>query len=84
MGLERVYYVGDSLSVQMSKSLYKLLGHDDDPVLGKPYNWSRQVQCPNPEQNFEISFTRNDHLAKTDETNLVPDASLPWIKPYLE
>jgi len=63
MMISRIFILGDSLSLQMVQSLWKLLGHLDNYAGDQDSNASRRVQCPAPyDIDFEIAFTRNDRL----------------------
>lgn len=75
LGITRIYFVGDSLGMQMAQSLWKLLGNEDEPYIMKRnvthhrYQWNRTVDCPN-QHHFDIVYTRNDMLDDNDETDL--------------
>jgi GDSL/SGNH-like Acyl-Esterase family found in Pmr5 and Cas1p len=74
LGLTHVYFVGDSLGMQMAQSLWKLLGNEDDPYRGRAerFQWKRSVDCsmfyddasspPSEFRGFDIVYTRNDIL----------------------
>jgi hypothetical protein len=76
MNLTRIYLVGDTLQLQMAMSLWKLLGHDDEPVArpkDKPFepwmrfNWERAIECDG--HQIDLQYTRNDLMDdNADET----------------
>eukprot|EP00957_Ditylum_brightwellii_P195646 14907353-Ditylum_brightwellii.AAC.1 len=60
LGMSRIFIVGDSLGMNMAQSLWKLMGHEDNPTefgVRNP-NWDRAVQCdPDDEEDyFVLSF----------------------------
>lgn len=65
--LEKVMFIGDSLTFHWSQSLWKLLGNEDTPTSGtqagvdEGYHWERDVQCPD-QKILELSFFRSDNL----------------------
>jgi len=77
LGLTRLYMVGDSLSLQMAMSFWKLLGNEDEPVLRPTdqefkqwmrFQWSRTIDCGGG-FNVELQFTRNDLIDSNDDQN---------------
>lgn len=76
LGLTRIYFVGDSLTMQMVRSLWKLLGHEDDAyfmnknITYHRYEFNRTVECPNHQHRFEIVYTRNDMIDDNDDIDL--------------
>ena len=68
--MERIFILGDSLAMNMAQSLWKLLGHEDNPSeFGtRDPNWDREVDC-GPDFDgftFTISYGRNDQLLEND------------------
>jgi hypothetical protein len=58
--LDRIFFVGDSLSYMMVQSFWKLLGHSDDP--GDQFRGlTRTVDCES-DYSFEMIYKRNDYL----------------------
>jgi len=93
LGMSRIFIVGDSLGMNMAQSLWKLMGHEDNPTefgVRNP-NWDRAVQCdPDDEEDyFVLSFARSDQLI---ENNLPVDVEqgikncyaycYPWSERY--
>lgn len=68
--VSRIMFVGDSVTLQMAESLWKLLGSTDDPT-DKPHDkqWARTVSCPASNSSFNLNFYRNDHLDGSNETS---------------
>ena len=65
--IERIFILGDSLSLQMAQSLWKLLGFLDDYAGDRDSSASRRVQCPSPYHvEFELVFSRNDRLLEVE------------------
>ena len=76
LALTRIYFVGDTVQLQMAMSLWKLLGHEDEPV-AKPkdspikpwmrFQWERVVDCGRHQIDFQ--FTRNDLIDNNNDEN---------------
>jgi GDSL/SGNH-like Acyl-Esterase family found in Pmr5 and Cas1p len=73
--LTRIYFVGDSLAMQMAQSLWKLLGNVDEPFFANEtvsqykFHWNRTVEC-SADYVIEIVHTRNDMIDNNDEMDL--------------
>ena len=76
LALTRIYFVGDTVQLQMAMSLWKLLGHQDEPV-AKPkdspikpwmrFQWERVVDCKSHKIDFQ--YTRNDLIDNNNDEN---------------
>jgi hypothetical protein len=73
--LTRIYFVGDSLAMQMAQSLWKLLGNVDEPFFANEtvsqykFHWNRTIEC-SVNYLIEIVHTRNDMIDDNDEMDL--------------
>lgn len=91
--MDRIFIVGDSLTMNQAQSLWKLLGNEDNPTeLGvRDPNWDRELECPNEDRTVYISFARNDQLIENDKpVDVAKDQHncfaycYPWTQRYLD
>ena len=96
--IKRVFLLGDSLTFQMSQSLWKLLGYLHEFAEDKAPFAEQYIQCSNlpfshnkkSNHEFLISFVRNDRLADVTEgphnlthKNCQYGYCYPWTDKYL-
>lgn len=71
LNIKRIFFVGDSLSLQMAQSFWKLMSFENEPSPVKPdprwkpwsrFDWTRDVECKSSAFTFYVSFIRNDFL----------------------
>lgn len=93
LDMDRIFIIGDSLTMNQAQSLWKLLGNEDNPTeLGvRDPNWDRELECPNEDRSIIISFARNDQLMENDDpVDVASDTHncfafcYPWTQRYLD
>ena len=71
LNIKRIFFIGDSLSLQMAQSFWKLMSFENEPSPVKPdpqwkpwsrFDWTRDVECKSSTFTFYVSFVRNDFL----------------------
>jgi hypothetical protein len=91
MGIGRIFFLGDSLSLEQALSLWMLLGPEVDFLLKDQSAARYIIDCPNVDGfSFVLQFIRNDELLINDLPVSVPDHVMncknychPWVDSYI-
>jgi GDSL/SGNH-like Acyl-Esterase family found in Pmr5 and Cas1p len=91
MGIGRIFFLGDSLSLEQALSLWMLLGPEQDLLLPDQSSARYVIECPNVDGfSFVLQFIRNDELMNNDTpvsiSNQVMNCNnycYPWVEPYI-
>ena len=90
LDIVRLFMVGDSLQQSHAYSLWKLLGHEDDPQLedSPPLpSFVKDLDCP--KSKIQFSYTRNDQMKENNHPVSMPKEigncskyCYPWTDSY--
>ena len=90
MDIRRIFFLGDSLTLEQCLSLWMLLGPTEDIPLADQSSFSCNVSCPNHEGfSFLLQFIRNDELMENSKPVSMRDQVMncknycyPWAGSY--
>lgn len=92
--VRRLFFLGDSLNLQMALSLWMLMGPERDFPVDDKTHIRRKVECRPADGepfDFSIEFLRNDELLETsnqvsasDEVKNCHNYCYPWKQGYME
>lgn len=93
LGIKRVFFLGDSLSMEQALSMWMLMKPPTDTPLKDQSSLEHHIECPSG-FSFQISYVRNDELIETDQPVSMPDSvyncgdnrafCYPWHQAYLK
>ena len=91
MGIRRIFFLGDSLTLEQSLSLWMLLGPTEDIPLTDQSSFRYIISCPNHNSfSFRLQYIRNDELVENSKPvsmrNQVMNCKnycYPWTGSYM-